>query len=121
MNITTRAVKYLLTPDAERLIKEKLAAPLRLLGEKGDRALLDIEISEAPPEGRSSEPVRIVATLTVGNEVFHAEAVKPTPESAADRVRATLENEIRHARGRDRSYFRRSRSALKRWLRFGGD
>ena len=58
MNVTIKATRYKLTPAVETLIEEKLAAPLRLLGEKGENALLEIEIESAPPEGRSSEPIR---------------------------------------------------------------
>lgn len=119
MNITIKATKYRLTPETEALIEKKLVAPLRLLGEKGDSALLEIEIEEAPPEGRSSEPCRLVARLTVGGTVFHAEAVKPTPESAADKVRSELEAEIRRSRGRTRRLWKRGRAVLKRMLRFG--
>ncbi|MDO8566920.1 MAG: HPF/RaiA family ribosome-associated protein [bacterium] len=119
MNITINATKYTLTPETEALIKEKLAAPLRLLGEKGENALLEIEVEQAPPEGRSSRPYRLVARLIVDGDVFHAEAVKPTPESAADRVRSELEAEIRHSRGRAQKLFKRGGAALKRMLRFG--
>ncbi len=117
MHITTRAIKYHLTPETEALIEEKLAAPLRLLGEEGDRALLEIEIEDAPPEGRSSEPCRLVARLIINDQVFHAEAVKPNPESAADRVRSELESEIRKSRGRTRRLWRRGSSAIKNMLR----
>src|SRR3989344_9139746 len=102
MNITIKAAKYQLTPKTEALIEKKLAAPLRLLGEESERALLEIEIEEAPPEGRSSEPCRLVARLIINGQVFYSEAVKPSPESAADRVRSELEAEIRRSRGRTR-------------------
>ncbi len=119
MNISIREKKYRLTPETESLIEEKLVAPLRLLGEKADEALLEIDVEQAPPEGRSSEPFRLVARLTLGGTVFHAEAVKPTLESAADRVRAELEAEIRRTRGRTQRLIRRGSIALKRMLRFG--
>lgn len=119
MNITIKATKYPLTPATEALLEEKLAAPLRLLGDEGDRALLEIEIENAPAEGRSSEPCRLVARLVVHDRVYHAEAVKPNPESAADKVRSELEAEIRHARGRTRALWKRGHSTLKRILRFG--
>lgn len=119
MNITIKATKYQLRPETEALIEKKLAAPLRLLGEEGDRALLEIEIEEAPPEGRSSEPCRLVARLIINDKVFHAEAVKPSPESAADKVRSELESEIRKSRGRARRLWKRGGAAIKRILRFG--
>ncbi|MCX6788178.1 MAG: HPF/RaiA family ribosome-associated protein [Candidatus Kaiserbacteria bacterium] len=119
MNITIKATKYRLTPETEVIIEEKLSAPLRLLGKEGDRALLEIEIENAPPEGRSSEPCRLVARLSINDNVFHAEAVKPNPESAADKVRSELEAEIRHSRGRTRRLMKRGGAALKRMLRFG--
>lgn len=119
MHITIKANKYNLSPETEALLEEKLAAPLRLLGNESDRALLEIEIEEAPAEGRSSEPCRLVARLIIDGDVFHAEAVKPTPESAADRVRSELEAEIRHSRGRSRKLWKRGGAAIKRMLRFG--
>lgn len=119
MNITIKATKYRLTPETEALIEEKLAAPLRLLGDKSENALLEIEIEQAPPEGRSSEPCRLVARLIVEGRVFRAETVKPTPEIAADKVRSELEAEIRKVRGRKQSLVKRGGAALKRMLRFG--
>ena len=116
MRTIIRAKKYPLTPRSEAILEEKLAAPLRLLGEEGDGALLEIEIEEAPPEGRSSEPVRVVANLAIRDRVFHSEAVKPSPESAADRVRSQLEAEIRKFRGREKSYLRRGRAAVKQFF-----
>lgn len=119
MNITIKATRYELTPKTAALIEEKLVAPLRLLGEEGDGALLEIEVEHAPPEGRSAEPCRLVARLSVGGEVFHAKAVKPTPESAADRVRSELEAEIRRSRGRARRLVRSGSARIKKMLRFG--
>ena len=119
MNITIRASKFPLTPENEAMIEEKLAAPLRLLGEDGETALLDIDVEQAPAEGRSATPWRLVANLAVDGNVYHAEAVKPTPESAADRVRSTLEAEIRRGRGRTRRLFKRGSMAVKKMLRFG--
>lgn len=119
MNITLKAPKLQFSAEMQALLEAKLAAPLRLLGEDGESALIDVEITSAPAEGRSSEPYRLVARLSVGNDVYHAEAVKPTPESAADMVRSELEAEIRKSRGRSRSLLRRGRSAIKKMLRFG--
>lgn len=119
MNITIKSAKYSLAPETEALIEEKLAAPLRLLGEKGGRASLEIDVEQAPPEGRSSEPCRLEANLVIDGKVYHAEAVKPTPESAADRVRSQLEAEIRRDRGRAKRFIKRGGAAIKRMLRFG--
>lgn len=118
MNITIKAGKYTMSPETERLIEEKLTAPLRLLGEDSDRALLEIDVDEAPPEGRSSAPYRLVARLAIDGKVYYSEAVKPTPESAADRVRSELESEIRKDRGRARRLWRRGSSVVKQMLRF---
>jgi ribosome-associated translation inhibitor RaiA len=119
MNIVIKATKYQLSPATEAIIEEKLAASLRLLGEEGEQAMLEVDVEEAPPEGRSSEPCKLVARLTINGKVFHAEAVKPTPESAADKVRSELEAEIRHSRGRARRLLERGSSAVKQILRFG--
>jgi len=119
MNITIKATRYELTPLTEALIEKKLATVSRLLGDESERALLEIEVEKAPPEGRSSEPVRLEARLTIEGDVFYAEATKPNPESAADKVRSELEAEIRRSRGRTRKLWRRGGAALKRMLRFG--
>ncbi len=113
--------KFRLNPDTEAMVEKKLVAVGRLLGRDDENAMLEVEVTEAPAEGRSSEPYRLVARLVVLDQVFHAEAVKPTPESAADRVRSELEAEIRHSRGRARKLLRRGGAAIKNILRFGRD
>lgn len=118
MNITIKSSKYQLSPETEALLEEKLAAPIRLFGQKGDTALLEIEVEQAPAEGRSSEPCRLVARLSIDGKVFYAEAVKPTPEIAADRVRDDLEAEIRRSRGRSQTLYKRGGAAIKRMLRW---
>lgn len=118
MYITIKETKYKLSPETEAIIEEKVAAPLRLLGEKSENALLEIEVEPSPAQGRSSEPFRLVARLVVDGKVFHAQAVKPTPQTAADRVRSELEQEIRKERGRARRLLKRGAAALKRMLRF---
>ena len=111
--------KFRLNPDTEAMVEKKLVAVGRLLGTDDEHTLLEIEVTQAPAEGRSSEPYRLVARLVVLDQVFYAEAVKPTPESAADRVRSELEAEIRHSRGRARSLVKRGGAAIKNLLRFG--
>jgi len=119
MHITINATKLQLDPKTQALVEEKLIAPLKLLGKESDRAMLEIEVEEAPPEGRSSEPYHLVARLIVNGDVYYAEAVKPTPEAAADRVRSELEAEIRKSRGRASRMVRRGGAAIKRMMRFG--
>lgn len=120
MNIALNdETKHKLSPEDAALVEKKLVAPLRLLGGENETAMLEVEIEEAPPEGRSSTPYRLAARLTKDGKVYYAEAVKPSPESAADRVRATLEAEIRHESGRSRSLFKRGASAIKDMIRFG--
>ena len=81
-----------LSDEARAVLEQKFAPVARLL--KGEEALLTIEVEHAPAEGRSNTPCRLVANLAAHGRVYHAEAVKPTPESAADRVRSELEAEI---------------------------
>lgn len=119
MHITIKATKYELSKETEAIIEEKLAAPLRLLGKEGDRAMLEVEIEEAPPEGRSSEPCHLVARLSINDKVYYADAVKPNPQSAADKVRSELEAEIRHSRGKANQMVKRGGAAIKKMLRFG--
>lgn len=118
MQTIIKTAKYQLTPESEEQVREKLGAVTKLLGADGDQAMLEVEVTEAPAEGRSSEPYRLVARLSVGGEVYHAEAVKPSPESAADRVRSELESEIRKSRGKTRALWRRGKNAIKEMLRF---
>jgi hypothetical protein len=117
MHSTIKATKYELSKETEAIIEEKLAAPLRLLGKEGDRAKLEIEVEEAPPEGRSSEPCHLVARLIINDKVYYADAVKPNPESAADKVRSELEAEIRSSRGRAHRLVKRGGAAIKQMLR----
>ena len=120
MRIVIKTTHYAdLAPASAQAVEEKLAPVARLLGNDTDHALLEVELEHAPAEGRSSEPCRMVANLSMLGDVFHAEAVKPTPESAADRVRNELEKEIRRVRGKSEHLFKRGGRALKNMLRFG--
>ena len=121
MRTTTKAIHGDLPAPALTAVAERLAPIERVLGADHERALLEIELERAPAEGRSAEPYRLVANVTLDGKVFHAEAVKPSPESAADRVRAELESEIRKTRGKARDYLKRGGAAIKSMLRgFGG-
>lgn len=121
MNISTNTTQFESLPLASReAVEEKLAPIARLLGSEADTALLEIELEPAPAEGRSATPTKVVAVLKTNGRTYHAEAVKPTPESAADRVRATLEHEIRKVRGKDKSVWKRGAERLKDMMRSGG-
>ena len=121
MNISTNATQYeALSPASRDAVEKKLAPIARLLGADAETALLEIEFAQAPAEGRSATPTKLVAVLRSGGRTYHAEAVKPTPESAADRVRATLEHEVRKVRGKGRSVWKRGAERLKDMMRFEG-
>lgn len=119
MNTVIKAAHHDMSEKTRQLVEAKLAPIARLLGKDGDTALLEVDLEHAPAEGRSATPTRLVANLTVAGRVFHAEAVKPSPKSAADRVRSELEAEVRRVRGKEQGLLRRGRSAIKHILRFG--
>lgn len=120
MNIIFNTTQCKNLSDVSRqAVEEKLAPLAKHLGDDEKLAILDIELADAPAEGRSSTPTRLSANLTVGKLVLHAEAVKPTPESAADRVRSSLDHEIRKTFGKKKGMFKRSALRLKNMLRFG--
>ena len=120
MNISLKTMHFdELSPASRDAVEEKLSPIARLLGADETTALLELELEPAPAEGRSATPTRLVATLSFGGQVAHAEAVKPTPESAADRVRSTLEAEVRRIRGKGKSAWKRGAERLKDMVRFG--
>ena len=120
MNISINASQFEDFTDSSRATIEKKLSPVaRLLGADESTALMEVELAHAPAEGRSATPTKLVARVTTLGEVFRAEAVKPTPEAAADRVRATLEHEIRKVRGKGKSAWKKGAERAKDWLRFG--
>jgi hypothetical protein len=48
--------KFRLKPETEAMVEKKLMAVGRLLGSDEENAMLEIEVEEAPAEGRSAEP-----------------------------------------------------------------
>ena len=120
MNISTKIPHTdTLPPQARETVEERLAPVGRMLGTDEHVALMELDLSSAPAEGRSATPVKLVANLSYGSTVLHAEAVKPTPEAAADRVRRSLEHEIRKVRGKEHNVWRRGAGRIKDMLRFG--
>lgn len=117
MNITTRIKGPELAAGEQERVEERFAAIARYLGADSERALLELDLEPAPAEGRSATPYRLVANLRLDGTTYHAEAVKPSPESAADRVRSELDNELRKVRGREKRSWRRGAAAVKNMLR----
>lgn len=121
MQISLNTAHFENLPESSRAaVEQKLGRIARLLGDEKETALLDVELEPAPAEGRSATPTKLVAVLRTDGKIYHAEAVKPTPESAADRVRATIEHEIRKVRGKHKSVWKRGTERLKDMMRSGG-
>jgi ribosome-associated translation inhibitor RaiA len=117
MQISLRVKGESIGAEGQERLEQKFAGIERMLGEESFAAHLELDLERAPAQGRSAEPYKLIANLSFGKHVLHGEAVKPTPESAADRVRSELDHEIRRVRGK--GLVRRTGAAVKNFFRFG--
>lgn len=118
MQITFKATRYELTPEA-RQFAEKKFAKLERYENDGSPALLEIEFEEMAETEKDGANYRAEANLTVNGELFRAEARADTLENAVDKVRRDVEKELRRARRKDKNLVKRGGSILKRMMRSG--
>ncbi|MDP2593758.1 MAG: HPF/RaiA family ribosome-associated protein [bacterium] len=116
MNISIKATGHTLSLETRELVESKFAKLGKLVGEG---AQLSCEIEESIAAVRAGARYRAEGNLSVGGQLYRAEALGDTLEGAVDRARDELLSELRKSRGKERGFAKRGGAALKRLLRLG--
>ena len=115
MNISIKATGHTLTDETRDLVDAKFAKLGKLAGVE---TLLSCEIEESLANVRAGAHYRAEGNLSVGGQLYRAEATHETLEGAIDRVREDRVREVRPSRSRTRRLARRGGALVKGWLRF---
>lgn len=121
MNITIKATGIDHSDELSALVESKLLPLQKVLAEQFDRTLCATEVGQITPRHASGPTWRAEATVRVDGKTYRAEAVTESLESSLDKIESQLNKEIRRAKGRERSLFRRGGRAVKSFFRRSGE
>lgn len=114
MTITTTATTMELTPALKDYAEKRLGA----ISKYDTFNSIDIELSKTTNHHRQGEIFAAsVHVVTALGKVYHAESEKSDLYEAIDDVRDDIVREIRSAKGKEHSLFRRGAQRIKNMLR----
>lgn len=115
MNITIKGTQYALSVENKTFIEKKLGGIARFVRE--EQALLEVEVEQMPITEKDGTRFRAEANLAVNGKLYRAEARSASFESAVEKVKHELEQEVRRAKGKDRGLMKRGGQKVKELLR----
>lgn len=122
MNITIKSKRYEVTNEKEVFVRNKLKSIERLLGQKSDNALAEVEletVEEGENEKNDRNIHRVEINVSVEGSLYRGESTKHSMREAFDLAKNELREEIRRAMGKKESLARKGGRAFKKLLRFG--
>lgn len=115
MNI--KATNCDLTTEMRGVIEERISVVEKFMHGK-ECFVANVEV-ERTSNQESEKQYRGEATIEIDGTVYRAEAYGGNVEAAFDEVRSELKKEIRRAKGKRESLFRRGARKIKDMMRFG--
>ena len=104
-------------PEWQELLEAKFTSLDKYLG--NETALrCDVEFEKVAPQ-QSGNIHRVEVNLLVAGTMYRAEAIELSFEIAIDEVRSELDKELRRARTKKESLYRKGRRAIKNMMRRG--
>lgn len=117
MNIIFKGTNYTITPEIEKICKERIAAATRMLGDDKDKALIEVELQLVEERKNNNAVYRAEVNVSVDGKLYRAESTRRSMQSAISDVKNSLSNEIRKDRGKNTSLFKKGGRAAKSLLR----
>lgn len=111
----------ILTDELKALIGKKLQKIEKLLTAQDTTALVEVEVGTTSAGHRTGDVYRAEFNVTFGgNHLARSESVRDTLQSAIDEAIKDVRREIRKAKGKERSLFRRGAADAKTFFRTWG-
>jgi len=117
MNIIFKGTNYEITPDIEKLCRERLEAATRALGSARENALVEVELELVEERKNDNAVYRAEANVSLDGKLYRAESTRRSMQNALGDIKKGLANEIRQSTGKNRSMMKSGGRALKSMLR----
>lgn len=106
-----------ITDNLKSVTENKLRGLEKFIG--AAPAICDVEFERITNHHQGGNIHRVEVNLEVNGKLFRAEATSESFEKAVDEVRADLDAEMRSARGKEETMFKKGGRRLKEWIRWG--
>lgn len=116
MNITFKSTAYELTAEARAAIERKMEHLKRFVRD-GEVAHLELEIEGLPGSQTDGAHYRVEANLLVEGKFYRATLRSDSLESATEKVRHEMEQELRKSHGRAHRMLKKGGAKIKEILR----
>ena len=115
--LNIKATNCDLTPEMRGVIEERISVVEKFMhGNEQFSASVEVELTT---NQETEKQYRGEATVEIDGTVYRAEANGASVEEAFDEVRSELKKELRRAKGKKESLFRRGARKMKEMMRFG--
>lgn len=119
MQIQFKGTHYELTPEENDLLTRKVSTLQKFLGANHDEAHAYVTCGKHTEAHHKGDVWFSECNLDVEGKRYFARAEADTLRSASDKMIAELSREVRMAKRKKQSLFRRGGSHIKEMLRFG--
>lgn len=116
-NIQYKATNVEMKPEWQELLEVKFSSLDKYLGDQSS-VRCEIEFEKAAQQ-KSGNVHRVEANLIVAGALYRADATEASFEIAIDEVRAELDKELRRARTKKESLYRKGKRAIKNMMQRG--
>jgi len=123
MEVRVKATGYDITPEVTEYINDKAAAIEKLLASDAPLARCEVEVGRVAGNQRHGEHVWY-AEFNVnypGGATVHVSNHESTVNAAIDMAKDEAVRQLRKSRQAHTTFIRKSGSAIKNFLRFGGE
>jgi len=117
MNIIFKGTNYTISPDIEKLCRERIESATRMLGEDAAKALVEVELELVEERKNNNAVYRAEVNVSVDGKFYRAESTRRSMQNAISDVKNSLSNEIRKDRGKNESLFKKGGRRVKSLLR----
>ncbi len=117
MEITFKGTQYDLPQKVTERASSKLQTLKKFLGSSADVAIAYVELGKETNAHQSGDIWFASVRIAFAGQSYTARALEDSIETAIDRVVNEMSTELKRARHRDRSLFRKGGQAIKQMMR----
>ncbi len=123
MDIRIKTTDYELTPEVRSYLDDRIASLEKFLGDNAGVARCEVELGLAAGGQRHGANMWFaeVRILVPGNDAVYARNNSSSVNAAIDDVKEEVERQLRKEKKLHIRMMRKTGSAIKNWMRWGGE